>query len=205
VGTRHRRTKTILPNPKAAAPTSQTAQKKDPPVKHTNYTLPENQAVLQKAVDGWLKEQDSCYDSNGEKMELKVYANTKGIPYDTIKKYVCPDKTKQRKVGNAAGRQALVPAKQQKFLVQTAIRYDRANNGKSNKEMTDMIQKLQPGMTRKQDNQSFQCTIHPKFVATGGIKPKEVKAQATTTKRLAIMVKQQFRWHMVMDVVLNML
>ena len=54
-------------SPKAASPTSPTAQKKDPPVKRTNWTLPENQAVLQKAVDGWLKEQDSCYDSNGEK------------------------------------------------------------------------------------------------------------------------------------------
>ena len=104
-------------SPKAAAPTSQTAQKKDPPGKRTNWTLPENQAVLQKAVDDWLEEQDSCYDSNGEKMALKVYANMKGIPYDTFKKYVCPDETKRRKVGNAAGRQALVPANQQKFLV----------------------------------------------------------------------------------------
>ena len=72
--------------------------------------------------------------------------------------------------------------------------------------MTDMIQELQPGMNRKQANQSFHRTIRPKFVGTGGIKPKEqVKAQATTTKRSAITVKQQFRWHMVVDVVLNML
>ncbi len=81
-------------SPKAAALTSQTAQKKDPPVKCTNWTLPENQAVLQKAVDGWLEEQDSCYDRNGKKMALKVYANTKGIPYDTFMKYICPDETK---------------------------------------------------------------------------------------------------------------
>jgi hypothetical protein len=32
-----------------------------------------------------------------------------------------------------------------------------------------------------------------------------VKAQVTMTKQLAIMVKQQFRWHMVVDVVRNML
>ncbi len=81
-------------SPKAAALTSQTAQKKDPPVKCTNWALPENQAVLQKAMDGWLEEQDSCYDRNGKKMALKVYANTKGIPYDTFKKYICPDETK---------------------------------------------------------------------------------------------------------------
>jgi hypothetical protein len=71
--------------------------------------------------------------------------------------------------------------------------------------MTDMIQELQPGMNRKQANQSFHRTIRPKFVGTGGIKPKEVKAQATMTKRSAITVKQQFRWHMVVDGVLNML
>jgi hypothetical protein len=49
---------------------------------------------MQKAVDGWLEEQDSSYDRNGKKMALKVYANTKGIPYDTFNKYICPDKTK---------------------------------------------------------------------------------------------------------------
>jgi hypothetical protein len=65
------------------------------------------------------------------------------------------------------GHQALVPTKH-KFLVQTAIWYDLANDGKANKEMTDMIQELQPGMTRKQANQSFHCTIHPKFVVTRG-------------------------------------
>jgi hypothetical protein len=86
-----------------------------------------------------------------------------------------------------------------------AIWYDLTNDGKTNKEMTDMIQELQLGMTRKQANQSFHCTIHPKFVGTRGIKPKEVKAQVTMTKQLAIMVKQQFRWHMVVDVVRNML
>jgi hypothetical protein len=39
-------------SPKAAAPTSQTAQKKDPPEKRTNWTLPENQAVLKLADKG---------------------------------------------------------------------------------------------------------------------------------------------------------
>ena len=99
----------------------------------------------------------------------------------------------------------LLDGSQQKFVVDTMIQYDRANDGKSPKEMIDMVLEVNSDLSRKQASQTINWTIRPKATGKGGIKPKPVKAQAMTTKRSVITVKQQFRWHMTVEKVFDFL
>jgi len=74
---------------------------------------------------------------------------------------------------------------------QTAAKDD----GKSLREIHDTMQQLQP-ITEQQARDAFCRTIRSahKKELTG-----VVKAQATTTKRSAITVEQQYRWHVFVD------
>ena len=74
---------------------------------------------------------------------------------------------------------------------QTAAKDD----GKSLREIHDTMQQLQP-ITEQQARDAFCRTIRSahKKELTG-----VVKAQATTTKRFAITVEQQYRWHVFVD------
>lgn len=176
-----------------------------PPAKRTNWSTEENQKVLEAAVEEWDEKRGRYLDGNGEARQMKEFAATVGIPYHTFRKYACEDKSKRREIGKAVGRAPLIAGQQQKFLCDTLIRHDRANDGKSPKETLDLIQELNLALDRKQASQTYNRTIRPKIKGKGGIKAKPVKSQATTTKRSAITVKQQFRWHNTFEKALNML
>jgi hypothetical protein len=123
-----------------------------------------------------------------------VFANVIDIPYDTFKKYVTSTSgmTKKRELGKSAGRPSLVNPNDQRFVADIVARHDRGNNGKSTSEVIDVVMMMNPSLKRKQASECFNRTIRPnnKDLLT----QNNVKAQATTTKRSAITVSQQFCW-----------
>jgi hypothetical protein len=79
----------------------------------------------------------------------------------------------------------------QNVIVDTLSRYDRAtNNGKSPKEAIDLVCGVAPDLAQKQCSQ----ILHHKIILSNPekLKPNAMKAQATTTKRSAITIAQQF-------------
>jgi len=173
------------PTPKAldstkAVPSTSTPMK--PKAKRMNWSLPENKKKLDKAIEEWKDQSGRMLDGNGEALTLPAFANTVGVPYHTLRKYVCEDESKRRETGKSVGVKPLIAPADQKFLRDTIIRHDRANDGKNPAETINLIQEMNPNLSRKQASQVWNRTIHPKIVSNGGIKPKPVKAQGTTTK-----------------------
>ena len=70
-------------------------------------------------------------------------------------------------------------------------RRDRADDGMSRRECIDMLQDLQPALSRKQAEGAFDRNVRleHKDKLTGVI-----KAEATSSKHSQITVPQQFRW-----------
>ena len=77
-------------------------------------------------------------------------------------------------------------------MVDVIRRADQANQPKSLAQVVDVIQELQPALGRKAARDTYDKTIRGKHK---GEIPGCVKAQATTTARSAVTVRQPFRWH----------
>ena len=78
---------------------------------------------------------------------------------------------------------------------------DRVNKGVSPSKAIEYIRKLNTDLSFIQEKRHFNRTLVPGH--PDKLKKHKVKAQATTTRRLAITVEQQFRWHMTYDGALN--
>lgn len=161
----------------------------------TNWGIGENLLKISRAKEQWI--------ANGEAGSLTKFACKVGIPYNTFKKYVSKDHSKRREVGKAMGNPSKITQDIQDVIVDTLSRYDRANNGKSPEEAIDLVCGLAPHLSRKQCSQILHRTIIPGN--PDKLKPHAMKAQATTTKRSAITVAQQFRWHTTFEAGLNKL
>ena len=129
-------------------------------------------------------------------MSKARFAALAEIPLGTFKHYVHDDPTKRYKLGCGVGESGkkLLDEDAAQFVVDTIRRMDRADDGMTRRESIDMIQDLRPELSQKQAMSQFDRNVRPqnKQYLTGVI-----KAEATTTKRSAITVPQQYRWHKV--------
>lgn len=188
------------PKKKKQAAAKTAAKPKPPPARQapakttrTDWGKGENLKRMRAAVEGWDNNSEQKREAEGD---MKRYAALVEIPYKTFQKYARTDKSKRRKLGGSVGRPSLVDEQTAQTIVDTVRRRDRGNDGMSQKQVVDTLQELIPGLTRSQADNTFRRTIRPahKDELTG-----IVKAQATTTKRTAITVRQQHRWHLLMD------
>jgi hypothetical protein len=160
-----------------------------------NYSSGEPLALLQNAVTNWLEKKGEHYDRQPD-MSLKHYCLWVGIPYETFKKYVCSDVGKRAVIGRGVGSSKLLDDSTVQFCVDMIRRKDRANDGMTKRAIIDMLQDLHPGLKRIALVKAFDRNIRRdnKDLLTGII-----KAQASTEKRSAITVPQQYRWHSCID------
>ena len=161
-------------------------QKRKPVQKRTAWNDEEHIMELADAVQTWL---DGAPQKRG--LTLGDWAAECGIPKGTLAPYVTLNTAKRKKIGNTAGRPSLLDPKQQAFVSDVVRRCDRANEPRSVPQVVDLLQDL-GGLDRKQARNCWDRTIHPKEQAAQRI-TGVVTAQATTTKRAAITVAQQFR------------
>ena len=179
-----------IPTPPAA----QTPEVKlnSPACTRVNYSTGEALCRMQTAVDDWLEKKGVYLEE--PQMSLKIFAAKVGIPYKTLKPYVCQDVSKRKQVGSGVGGsgKSLVNEDTSQFMSDVLRRRDRANDGCTRPEAVTMLQELQPELTRAQACRQFDRHVRPnhKDVLTN-----IVKAESTTSKRCAITVPQQWRWH----------
>ena len=119
------------------------------------------------------------------------------IPCNTFQKYIRQKESNRRIVGEGGvGRAPLVNKDIQKVIVHVLTRCDRANKGKSPSEAISLVQEVVPELSRRQASQILHRTILKTPEAQKLLKPRPLKAQATTTKTCAITIEQQYRWHL---------
>jgi len=85
---------------------------------------------MQTAVDDWLEKKGVYLEE--PQMSLKIFAAKVGIPYKTLKPYVCQDVSKRKQVGSGVGGsgKSLVNEDTSQFMSDVLRRRDRANDGK---------------------------------------------------------------------------
>lgn len=184
-------------------------KRKDAPSESNDIALPLQKKArvnwsidphFQGLVKDWLNNGPSKKDPNGEEItSLTQYSSIHNIPFHTLYKYCREDGSKRLELGGSVGRKPLIPKIDQTFVVETAVRKDRANDGLSPKEMYGLIIDICPGkeLTVKQARDHFERTMK-----TGHkhlLKQNFRVAQATTTKRNAMSIEQQWRWHALID------
>jgi len=172
-----------------AAPVSSTK----PKAKRTNWGSPENVERLRKAVADW---DNRANISEIAGLGKNAYCTHVGITMSTLKKYICDDVAKRLVPGAAHENKSVLTPAEQELLVQCVIRRDRANAAYTRQEIVTRIMDLRPELTDRRKVAKVWDRIHAKnkHRLTG-----RVKAQATTTKRSAITVAAQYRWHKLVD------
>ena len=146
---------------------------------------------LSQAAEDWAIELTKAKE---ERRSMRWFAEYKSIPFSTFQQHVCPDAEKRIKLGSSVGKKSLIKVSTANVVVDTLIRKDRANQGEGVRGAVDMIEELEPHLNRAQITRAFRRTVRPKFK---GRLTNPVAAQHSTTKRSAITVTQQFRWHKV--------
>lgn len=177
----------------SASAASSAPPKKKVALKRTDWSSPDNEAKLRKAVEEWDSKTGRCEDY----MNLQQFGAVVGIPKSTLGHYTYKDHKKRRPFGSHVGNHGHFRLDQQQLIADTLRRKDRANDGTGRKGAVDIGLELRPDLSRKQVGRATDA-VRKKFksVLTG-----RIKAQGTTTKRSAITVRQQLRWHELVDAV----
>ena len=170
-----------------------------PSVPRVDWSAGANLEKMRKAVDDWLGKKGVAAE---EGMGLKHYAARMDVSFETFRKYVCKDVGKRRVLGAVSGKQRLLSKDIESFTVDVLRRRDRANDGLNRLEALDLMSSVSSSLSLAQIRRCFDRNIRPanKHLLTGII-----KAQASTEKRNAITVPQQFRWHSNVDAAYQML
>ena len=114
--------------------------------------------------------------------------------YTTLQTHITSNDAKRIKLGSSVGRKSIIGCASAEIIADVLIRKDRVNHGVGVRGAVDILQEMHPEYTRKQLDQSFWRTVRPIYSER---LTNLVAVQNTTTKRTAITVPQQFRWHMV--------
>jgi hypothetical protein len=182
------------PAPLATGGTAQTVQRKVKS-RRTVWGAGDNLVKLTGAVQKW----DATVAEDLERPEehckrMQRYSLEVSIPFETFRKYACADKNKRRALGKTVGRPQVINDNNSQFVVDVMRRKDRGNDGMNRGSAIDMLHDLQPASKRASLARAFDRHLRPTFKdQLTGI----VKAQASTSKRCAITVQQQYRWHRV--------
>ena len=177
-----------------------------PPKSRINWSKGEHLKTMSTAVNEWTSKTGRYYDSFGRSRSMVHFCAHAIIPYNTFQKYVRQKDSDRRAVGEGGvGRLPLVKKSIQKVIVHVLARCDRANKGKSPSEAVSLVQEVAPELSRKQASQILHRTILNNPEAQKLLKPRPLEAQVTTTKRCAITIEQQYRWHQIVENALNFL
>ena len=184
------------PMPQAAAAPKQT---------RTNWSKGENLKKLTQAVAEWTDgsgraaPREFLGEPELRKPSLAEFAALVDIPKGTIGNYVTSTEGKARSLGASSGRSSHLSSDDKLFVADNLRRADRGNDGMSNQKAIDVVQDLKPALSRSQAETALRAVRREHSSVLTGI----AKTQATTTKRSAVTVTQQFRWHTLYDSVLE--
>jgi hypothetical protein len=177
----------------AAATVPAEAEPKEKKVRTTrqNWAKGDGLKRMSDALSTWEEELAKSEDS---RMSARGLAEKTGIPYATLQQHITKNDEKRIKLGDGVGRKPLLSTTSQEVIVDVLIRKDRANEGVGIAGAVDILEEMHPELKRGQIERSFRRTVRP---ANSFRLTQPVAVQATTTKRTAITVTQQWRWHKV--------
>ena len=116
-------------------------------------------------------------------------AEVHDIPFTALQTHITPGDGKRIKLGSSVGRKPILDDQREAIIVAGDELI-----GASVGEAADILEKMCPEYSRKQLDQALRRTMRPQYSER---MTDPVAAQATTTKRTAITLGKQWRWHKV--------
>ena len=182
---------------------NKTATKKEEPKQQKktrrNWGVGEDRMLMENAVNDWLNDGELKHDDDGEEItDYVACARRQDMPPSVFYKHACPNN--RRQIGDGRrGKPRLLEDDEIKLIGSVCARRDRANDGLTRAEATDLIQQLKPEITRDAARLQLSRVVMPTNAAKGLIKGELQTVQATTSDRTNINVAQQHRWHAIVD------
>ena len=121
---------------------------------------------------------------------MNDFANSKVIPPQSFYDYKRPDKSKRHAMGSQQGKPSLISQHNYEFLFQIAQR-DRFNKGLTPCQLQEYMQRLNPELSLEQAKNHYHQNFRKPHIAK--LKPRTVKAQETSSRRIQYNVAQQFQ------------
>jgi hypothetical protein len=163
-----------------------------------NWGKGKHRDLLGRAIQDWHKRMAGNINNIKGCRECYEFAKNYGIPPQTFYKYIKP--TNPRILGDGScGKKKWFTNDDVEFVGCVLARADRENDGLSSKEAVDMIQELQPDLTRVGAQRQIQRYVLPVNSQLLVLKKCKQKVQATTNDRTNINTAQQYRWHCAVD------
>ena len=177
-----------LPPLHAAASAEQPKAKKQK-ASRQNWSRGDGLKRLTEAVAQWELE---AAKPEKDRMGARLFAEVSGIPCTAFQTHITSVDGGRIKPGSGVGKKPLLDSQPNGITVDVLVRRDRLNQGVGVDGALDILEEMCPDLTRKQLDRSLRRTVLPAF---SDRLTKPVVPQATTTKRSAITVSQQLRWH----------
>ena len=178
-------------------PTTDPPQKKAKRGPYVRWNSAENIKVMEASLQG---------TSEGEMDPVDISLPV--VPRSTlnsIKKRISTDGGKRKDLDLYSNnrRPSLTTRDDQEILAATASYRDKANNGMSRKELIEMILSITSTVDWKAAENHLDYLIRQKKLPNLKRNGRVVAAQKTTTKRSQIIASQQFRWHALIESLLE--
>ena len=128
--------------------------------------------------------------------DLKEYAVIIGMPYPTLYRYCCDEKSKRQLIGTSTWKNStFLNDADIYFMGDVLVWADYGENGMSRAEATDAIQKINPTLDQNQAKDQLDRRTLTKYHADGKIERSTLKAHTTTTEQTSITYQSQWRWY----------
>ena len=172
---------------------------------HINWGKGEHCDLLAKAIQDWLKKKGNAINKNVEEIcSAHEFANKLWIPPQTFYKYICTEN--HRILGDGSrGKKKWMTNNDVLFAGCVLACVDQINDGLLSKEAVNIIQELQPDITRKGARKQIIRYVLPVNATASVLKKTAQKIQATASDRRNINVAQQCCWHCAVEEVYDLM
>jgi hypothetical protein len=118
----------------------------------------------------------------GDPWKKSAVAKRFNIAPRTFSNYVHEDPTKRIAIGARVGRQSIVSDEDKEFMVQLAVRADRANQGLTSKELAQNLMQLTETSRRPLTKEQSSGFVYKTLRKDERLKSNLIVAQKTTTE-----------------------
>jgi hypothetical protein len=163
-----------------------------------NWGKGKHRDLLVRAIQDWRKRMAENINNIKGCRECYKFTNSYGIPPQTFYKYIKP--INPRILGDGShGKKKWFTNDDVKFVGCVLACADQENDGLLSNEAVDMIQELQPDLTRVGAQRHIKLYILPVNSQLSVLKKCKQKVQATTSNRTNRNTAQQYCWHCAVD------
>ena len=173
----------------------------------TNWVRGENRDRLEKDVTERKEKNGDALDINGDPISnWRIFPTKVDILPSVFHSYSHPNPKKRCRLYNGdRGKKRLLKSSEVEFLVDLYARVDQVNTEMDRSEVVDVIMEMNQNISQKAVTLHLKRILLPVNAEPGIVRENLVKIQATTSNQSEINLSKQYRWHVLVGGVYNIM